>query len=147
MTLSVERLSLALGGRPVLADIEAELSAGQVTVILGPNGAGKSMLLSCLAGLRAPDAGRVLLNGEPVLAMAPRRRARHIGLLPQQGEVHWDVDVRTLVALGRAPHAGRWGMTAQDQTAIAAAMATTDTQAYASRPVQRLSCARRHGRP
>lgn len=139
MGLSVEGLSLALGGRPVLADISAVLPAGQVTVILGPNGAGKSMLLACLAGLRAPDAGCVLLDGEPVLAMEPRRRACRIGLLPQKGEVHWDVDVRTLVSLGRAPHAGRWGMSAQDRAAIDAAMAATDTQAYASRPVQRLS--------
>ncbi len=139
MRLSVEALSLALGGRPVLADISADLPPGQVSVILGPNGAGKSMLMACLAGLRTPSSGQVRLGAEPVLAMPPRQRARRIGLLPQKGEVHWDVDVETLVGLGRAPHAGRWGRTAADKAAIAAAMAATDTLALAGRPVQRLS--------
>ncbi|WP_448583057.1 ABC transporter ATP-binding protein [Thermaurantiacus sp.] len=139
MALSVSGLSLALGGRPVLEDISAILPPARVTVVLGPNGAGKSMLLACLAGLRAPDCGKVTLNGDAVVAMDPRQRARRIGLLPQKGEVHWDVDVRTLVSLGRAPHNSGWGLTAADRAAIESAMVATDTLAHASRPVQRLS--------
>ena len=50
----------------VLVDIdEIVIDGSGTTVIVGPNGAGKSLLLKLLAGLRQPDAGEVLWNGEP----------------------------------------------------------------------------------
>jgi ABC-type cobalamin/Fe3+-siderophores transport system ATPase subunit len=60
-----------------------------------------------------PDAGAVLLEGVPLLGMAARKL--RTGLLPQVAEVNWDVDVATLVALGRLPHQGRWGPEAEDR--------------------------------
>ncbi len=139
MALAAEAVSLALQGRPILAGISGELPSGAITVILGPNGAGKSMLLSCLAGLRRPDAGRVLLDGTDVAGMPARTRAQAIGLLPQRAEIHWDIDARTLVGLGRAPHRGRFGPAAADEAAIDAAMEMTGTAQLAARPVLRLS--------
>src|SRR3546814_3136184 len=62
-----------------------------------------------------------------------------IGLLSQRADIHWDVDVATLVGLGRLPHRGRWSMNAADQAAIAAAMVATDCTHLATRNVQRLS--------
>ncbi len=138
-TLAVEDLTLALSGRPILRGITTSFARGTVTAMLGPNGAGKSTLLACLAGLRAPDAGRVLLDGEPRASLPRRDLARRIGLLPQVADVHWDVDVATLVALGRYPHRNRWGETAEDHAAIAAAMAATDVAQFAARPVSALS--------
>src|SRR3546814_8544964 len=81
---------------------------GQVTVSLGANGAGKSSLLSCLAGLRTPDRGQIKLGGRSLAVFYRRERARMIGLLSQRADIHWDVDVATLVGLGRLPHRGRW---------------------------------------
>lgn len=137
--LSVAALTLALGGRRVLDGIDARFAAGEVTAVLGPNGAGKSTLLACLAGLRRPDDGDVLLDGQPRADIAPRDLARRIGLLPQIADVHWDVDVATLVALGRYPHRGRWGETDADRAAVARAMAATDVAQFATRPVSALS--------
>jgi iron complex transport system ATP-binding protein len=45
-----------------LREVSVGLAAGRVTVVCGPNGAGKSTLLAVLAGLQAPDAGRVVLG-------------------------------------------------------------------------------------
>ncbi|MDA4847666.1 ATP-binding cassette domain-containing protein [Hoeflea poritis] len=65
LPVSAERLFVRRKGR-VLLDIEALTIGGRgTTVLVGPNGAGKSLLLNVLAGLRAPDSGRVLWNGEP----------------------------------------------------------------------------------
>lgn len=139
MELRFEALSLTLRGRPVLHEVTGALTAGEVTVILGANGAGKSTLLSCLAGLREPDAGQVLLDGQPLRSLSPGHRARAIGLLPQQADIHWNVNVRTLVALGRLPHRGRWGLGAEDEAAIDTAMAAADCAHLASRKAQRLS--------
>ena len=137
--LGVEHVSVSLRGQPALSDVTARFERGRVTALLGPNGAGKSTLLSCLAGLRKPDAGRALIDGVDVLSLDRRSRARRIGLLPQGGEVHWDIDVAALVALGRFPHRGRWGESAADVAAVERAMSATDVTQFAARPATRLS--------
>lgn len=139
MDMTFDGVSLNLRGRQILDTITGKLSQGRVTVILGANGAGKSTLLSCLAGLRHPDSGRISIGGRDINALDRLERARMIGLLPQQGDIHWDVDVTALVSLGRMPHRGRWGMSAADHQAIDAAMAATDCTHLAKRKALRLS--------
>ena len=139
MVLEVEALSLTLGGTRVLDGISAAFVPGEVTVILGPNGAGKSSLLACLAGLVTADSGVVSLGGQPRASLDRRDLARRIGFLPQTADVHWDVDVETLVGLGRFAHRGRWGDTAADQAAVAAALHATDTARLSRRIVNTLS--------
>jgi len=131
----LEARDLCLAGR--LDGLSATLRAGEVTAICGPNGAGKSSLLAALAGLVAPDAGAVLLEGAPLAAMPPRERARAIGYLPQSAEIAWDVSVETLVSLGRIPWAG--GAPGEGQAAIDAALAAMDLAELRHRPVSRLS--------
>lgn len=137
--ISVEALTFSMGGQRVLDGIDARFAPGELTAVLGPNGAGKSTLLACLAGLRQSDSGRVLLDGRPRGDFTPRDLARRIGLLPQIANVHWDVDVATLVAFGRYPHRGRWGDSKDDRAAVERAMATTDVAQFAARPVSALS--------
>jgi ABC-type nitrate/sulfonate/bicarbonate transport system ATPase subunit len=70
--LKAEHVSVALGGVPVLREVNLEIRdivrpgtiAGQVVGLLGPSGIGKTTLFRILAGLDAPDAGRVLLGEE-----------------------------------------------------------------------------------
>jgi iron complex transport system ATP-binding protein len=137
--LAVEKLTLNLGGRLVLDTVSAAFAPGRVTAVLGPNGAGKSTLLWCLAGLHTPARGQVLIGGRPRPSLGKRDLARQIGLLPQSADVHWDVDVATLVALGRFPHRARWGETEADRTAVARAMATADITRFATRRTSALS--------
>jgi iron complex transport system ATP-binding protein len=135
--MKVEQLSLVRGGRQVLTEISAALHQGEVTAILGPNGAGKSSFVACLAGLLP---GPVSLDGQALSAMDPRARAQSIGLLPQGGDVYWDLTVEALVGLGRLPHQGRWASpTAADRAAIAAALMATDCMAFKERKVLSLS--------
>jgi iron complex transport system ATP-binding protein len=137
--LSAESVQVRLRGQRVIHDLSARFERGRVTALLGPNGAGKSTLLSCLAGLRRPDAGRVCLDDVEVLALDRRARARRIGLLPQIGEVHWDIDVTALVALGRFPHREGWGESADDRHAVDRAMTATDVTQFANRSARALS--------
>lgn len=72
MILKAEHVSVALGGVPVLRDVNLEIRdivrpgtiAGQVVGLLGPSGIGKTTLFRILAGLDAPDSGQVLLGEE-----------------------------------------------------------------------------------
>ncbi|MDP3659316.1 ABC transporter ATP-binding protein [Phenylobacterium sp.] len=137
--LSAKGLRVRLGARDVLNGVDADFAPGQVTAVLGPNGAGKSTLLACLAGLRRPDVGSVELDGAGVRALAPRVRARRIGLLPQTPEVAWPVSARTVVGLGRIPYNGSRGLTSEDEAAVARAMDAAGVAELAERDVTTLS--------
>lgn len=126
--------NLSLPGR--LGEVTLALRPGEVTAICGPNGAGKSSLLACLAGLLDPRQGSVSLDGSPLAGLAPRRRARAIGYLPQQGEVSWNLSAETLVALGRLP----WDADREtDEAAVDAALDALDLAELRQRRVSHLS--------
>ncbi|MEL7568560.1 MAG: ABC transporter ATP-binding protein [Dehalobacterium sp.] len=59
-----ENISLKLGSKMILRNINLTISPGDYVVLLGPNGAGKSTLLKVLSRLQKPSAGRVMLNGQ-----------------------------------------------------------------------------------
>ena len=52
-------LSISLGSRALLGDVDLSLRAGELVALIGPNAAGKSTLLRALAGLLPPSAGTV----------------------------------------------------------------------------------------
>jgi ABC-type cobalamin/Fe3+-siderophores transport system ATPase subunit len=136
--LEAQNIVVTRQGRQLLNNVCARFERGKVNVIIGPNGAGKSTLLSCLAGLVAADSGAAMLDGVGIEYLAAKERARRIGLLPQNGEVNWDVLVRDLVALGRFAYFGK-SSAAEDNAAIDAAMKTADCAQFAGRNVLRLS--------
>lgn len=137
--LIADRLRVRLGGRDVLAGVDAVFDAGAVTAILGTNGAGKSTLLAGLAGLRRLDGGAAILDGVAVSKLAPRERARRLGFIPQSAEIAWAVEARILVGLGRTPFIGARGLSDQDADAIERAMAAAGVEALAERDVTTLS--------
>ena len=64
--IRLESVSKAFAGNPVIADLDLEIGTGEFVAILGPSGSGKSTILRLIAGLEAPDEGRVSINGLPV---------------------------------------------------------------------------------
>lgn len=80
--LELDHISRRLGGRPVLREVSFSLARGDVVGLLGVNGAGKSTTLAVIAGVLAPDAGHVLLDGTAVEDRPAAIRAR-IGWVPE----------------------------------------------------------------
>lgn len=138
--LELEHVSVTLGGRDIVQDVTLSLQPGRLVALLGPNGAGKTTLLKAMAGL-LPARGRVGINGEPLAALSRRQRAQRIGYLPQGHQVHWPLNARDVVALGRFAHglADPARMSAADIDAVDAAMARTDTVRFADQAVMTLS--------
>jgi iron complex transport system ATP-binding protein len=101
--LAACQLALHAGGRVLVDALDLLLEPGEVLGILGANGAGKSTLLTVLAGLALPAQGEAMLDGQPVAALPPLARARHIGLLPQADDGGFLGSVADFVALGRYP--------------------------------------------
>jgi iron complex transport system ATP-binding protein len=137
--LAVEGLFWSARHRPVLRDVTIAPTGG-VIGLLGPNGCGKSSLLRCLAGLRTPDRGRVLLDGAPAHAGGRRDIARRIALLEQESTPDAELRVAEVVHLGRAPHRARFGAPSRrDADVVDAAMARTGIAHLADRHWSTLS--------
>ena len=67
--LEVTGLTRAYGSHQAIRDISLTVADGELVTIVGPSGCGKSTLLRCMAGLLAPTAGRVVLDGSAVTAV------------------------------------------------------------------------------
>jgi iron complex transport system ATP-binding protein len=103
IALEASGLTVRRGGRTILDDVSFAARAGDFVAVVGANGAGKSTLLSTLAGLLAPDAGTVSLNGAPIASLSGRDLARRRAYLPQNPRCEWPISVERLVALGLTP--------------------------------------------
>jgi ATP-binding cassette subfamily C protein LapB len=91
------------GQRPVLAGLSLDARAGECVGISGGNGSGKSTLLAIVAGLRAPDRGEVLIDGESLAGADRRSLAGAIGYLPQHCQLFHGTILDNLVMFrGRA---------------------------------------------
>jgi iron complex transport system ATP-binding protein len=130
-------VGVRVGPSTLLQGVQLRLAPGEVGAILGPNGAGKSTLLSVLSGLRAPDTGRVTLNGLAVTPATVHQLARHRAVLPQETAVAFDFRVQDVVELGRYPH--HLQPSPHEAAIVRAAMQATGVADMADRSVSSLS--------
>jgi phospholipid/cholesterol/gamma-HCH transport system ATP-binding protein len=66
VSVEVRGLRKSYNGVEVLHGVSLEVARGEVFVIMGPSGSGKSVLLKHIIGLETPDAGEILIEGEPI---------------------------------------------------------------------------------
>ena len=138
--MEAQGLRVSLKGREVLRGLDLAAEPGRLTAIIGRNGAGKTTLLKVLAGLIAPRAGVALLDGVDIGTWERGQLARALAYLPQERLVHWALDARAVVALGRLPYQPFGaGESDADRAAIDAALAAMDASHLAGRPVPELS--------
>lgn len=78
--IKIENLSARFGSF-WLRNINLTIKRGDFFLLLGPTGAGKSLLLETILGIKKPDAGRILLDGQDITCMPPEQR--NIAYVPQ----------------------------------------------------------------
>jgi branched-chain amino acid transport system ATP-binding protein len=99
--LEVTGLSARYGAVAALRDVSLEVRAGELVALIGANGAGKSTLLRAIAGLVAPAAGRVTLDGRDVTGQAPEAMIRAgVALVPERRRVFAPLTVLDNLELG-----------------------------------------------
>jgi len=135
MSFRANSLSFAYG----LRDASFDLPPCGFVTIAGPNGAGKSTLLGILAGLRYPYSGGCQYRGIEIRRWRRRDFARRVAFLPQSVKLEFPFTAEQVVFMGRAPYADGWFESQQDHEAVARAMTTTDTRAFATRDFRSLS--------
>jgi sulfate/thiosulfate transport system ATP-binding protein len=96
--ISVDAVSKRFGDFHALREVSLEVPDGSLTALLGPSGSGKSTLLRVIAGLEAPDGGRVLIEGRDATLLAPQRRG--VGFVFQHYAAFKHMTVRENVAFG-----------------------------------------------
>ncbi|MCD7100995.1 heme ABC transporter ATP-binding protein [Pseudoclavibacter sp. 13-3] len=130
-------LSVELGGRTILDHVDAVVRAGEVLALVGPNGAGKSTLLGALSG-DIPSTGVVRLDGRELGEWPLGEQARARAVLTQNNSLAFPFTVLEVIEMGRAP----WRRTpreAEDEAAVAEAMARTETSTFSARIFPSLS--------
>jgi len=101
-TLSAKGITKSFRSRKVVADLDLEISAGEVVGLLGPNGAGKTTAFYMIVGLIPSDAGHIFLGDRDITGLSMHRRARlGLGYLPQEASVfrHLSVEENIMAVL------------------------------------------------
>jgi sulfate/thiosulfate transport system ATP-binding protein len=98
MSIEVQHVSKRFGSFDALKDISFSVPAGQLVALLGPSGGGKTTMLRIIAGLEAPDAGTVLLQGEDATDRSPRQRG--VGFVFQHYALFRHMSVFENIAFG-----------------------------------------------
>lgn len=140
VALELRGLSVELGGRAVLRDVDLSLPAGSFGALVGPNGCGKTTLERAVLGLVPRAAGTVEIFGRALDQLSPRALAQQTALLRQDQEGASEFLVEELIALGRAPHVSPMrGLSAHDREVIERVMSWTQTAGLRGRRLGRLS--------
>jgi len=96
--IAVRQVRKTFGDFVALDDVSLEIPDGSLTSLLGPSGSGKSTLLRIIAGLEAPDQGKVEIHGADATTVPPQRRG--IGFVFQHYAAFKHMTVRDNVAFG-----------------------------------------------
>lgn len=137
--LKVENLRFRYGshGTPVLRGVDLELEQGQIGILLGKNGSGKTTLFKNILGIHSPGGGSIRFDGEDLLKMPRRERARRIAYVPQ--DIHFGaLSVFDSILMGRVSY---FGLKAgpEDYSAVEKILREMGLEAFAQRNVEELS--------
>jgi iron complex transport system ATP-binding protein len=137
--IKLRSVSVTLGGKRVVDEVDASVATGEWLALIGPNGAGKTTLLRAIARL-LPFEGQIALAGTPLAELPRSELARMLAVVPQEPSTPSWMTVSEYVLLGRTPYLGAFAKEGErDREAAARALARLDLLAYRGRRLGTLS--------
>jgi iron complex transport system ATP-binding protein len=137
--LELSRVTVRLGGRPVVDRVDVTVTTGEWVALIGPNGAGKTTLLRAIARL-VPFTGSIALEGRPTAELQRAELARLVAVVPQEPFTPPWMTVGEYVLLGRTPYLGPLAREGRrDREAAGHALARLDLLDYRERSLGTLS--------
>lgn len=113
---------------------------GELIALIGKNGCGKSTLLRSIACLQPVLEGKIFLQGENILEITPKQRARLISVSLTDHQSVASFTVKELISIGRDPYTGWLGsLSAEDERIIAEAIEITYLSSFENRNIHELS--------
>ncbi|MCP4361531.1 MAG: ABC transporter ATP-binding protein [Chloroflexi bacterium] len=134
MHLELQSITKIFDSQPVLRDLSLTFSEGEILVLLGPSGCGKTTLLRIMAGLAAPDDGRLLLNNQDLTQIPVYKR--NFGFVFQEYALFPHKNVSENVAFGLRMH--NWKK-AQIDERVAQVLDLVGLAGFGSRAIHELS--------
>lgn len=121
----------------VLHGVNLELKPGEIGILLGKNGSGKTTLFKNILGINTPDSGTIHFEGEDLLKMSRRERARRSAYVPQDIQFG-ALSVFDSILMGRISY---FGLKAshEDYIAVEKIIADMQLEDFADRNVEELS--------
>jgi len=74
--LRLDHITMQFGGVVAVNDLSVDVNRGEIVALIGPNGAGKTTAFNCITGIYEPTNGRVLYNGNVILANCPHGKMK-----------------------------------------------------------------------
>ena len=138
--ISIDGLSCAYGKKTALHSIDLRVRHGEMVGVLGPNGSGKTTLIRTISGTLPLSSGKICIDGHPLTGLAPKEKAKIMACVPQKLEAVFDMQVTSLVRMGRYPYVSFFkGYTAEDEEAVHWALEKTNTLHLRNRYANQLS--------
>jgi iron complex transport system ATP-binding protein len=143
--IELRDVTLWIGGKLLLSEINARIDSGEFVALLGPNGIGKTTLLRAICGLHPIGAGTISLDGAGSQQLSTLERARRVAFITGDEVLLDALSVREVVAIGRFPYHRwwQWQESAQDEEAIAGALEAVHMADFAPRLFSTLSAGER----
>ncbi|MEC4722181.1 ABC transporter ATP-binding protein [Noviherbaspirillum sp. CPCC 100848] len=133
-------LSLDIGSRNLVRNLNWQVEAGQCWCVIGRNGAGKSTLLRALVGLRRPDGGEIRMQGKALSDWPLTALARERAYLPQgRNDAFGYRAIETVLAARHPYQDDRYWDAESDYQVARASLRALDVEALAERDVRTLS--------
>jgi len=102
--LRASAVTVRVGRKALLENVDLGLRNGEIHALLGPNGAGKSTLLRVLTGETLPDEGEVFFEEHSLDSFKSEELALRRACLPQSSTLSFPFTIREVVSIGRLPH-------------------------------------------
>jgi iron complex transport system ATP-binding protein len=129
-------ISVSIGSRRIISEVNFEVRPGEIAAIVGPNGSGKTTFLKALSG-DLPYSGRVVINDRDMAGLKPWETASMRAVLPQATALSFPFTVHEIVKLGLM--SGRSDAQASERDLPERALARVDLDGFAGRFYQELS--------
>ncbi len=124
----------------VVRDVSLTLNRGRLVALIGANGSGKSTLVRLLAGLRVPQRGEILIEGQTLHSLDARERAAHLAYVPQTTRTVFPFTALEVVLTGRTPYTNRFRFENEADLHIAReALAAVEAEHLTERAITELS--------
>ena len=99
--IDVKQLSVTLGNRHILHDINVSVPIGKITTLIGPNGCGKSTLLKNIYRNYIPKKNSIYVDGIELNDYSVKELSKKISVLSQNQKIIFDFTVKEIVEMGK----------------------------------------------
>lgn len=137
--IEITDLSVSLGDKSILKNMDIGIKAGEYFGLIGPNGSGKTTLLKTIAKLIEPTSGEINITGQNQKLYKRKALARQLSYVPQDTLIDFNFNVQDIVAMGRHAHGSFLNKNESDGEIVEQAMKKTDTWRFREHSILSLS--------